>query len=125
MRNKNFLVSIIIPTRNRGYILKKTLNSLFNQDYPKDKMEIIIIDDASKDNTSYIVNSFKSKFKYLSYLKNSVPSGANFSRNRGIEVANGEILVFIDDDVIAPKNWLKKLTSFLKKKRSDYRSCDI
>lgn len=101
-------ISVIIPTYNRKSLLKKTLESLLNQTYPKDKYEILVCDDGSTDGTGDVVNEFirtiHCNIRYLS-RENKGPAA---TRNLGIKNAGGDIIVFIDDDAIADRNWIKE-----------------
>ena len=101
--------SIIVATYNRADILKKTLESMLNQDYPY-KYEIIVVNDGSTDNTYQILQkiSKNKKIKIHNIEKNSGPAVA---RNIGIKMARYPIIVIMDDDCIPEKNWLKKLVS--------------
>ncbi len=87
-------VSVIIPTRNRAELLTRALKSALQQTYPY--FEIIIIDDASEDNTGAIVQSFKDeRLRYIFFKKNM---GAAAARNAGIKQAEGEYVAFLDSD---------------------------
>lgn len=99
-------ISIVIPTYNRCQQLKDLLNSLQKQSVGKEQYEIIVIDDGSMDQTRLFVENFSSslKIKYA-YQKNRGPSAA---RNRGFALAEGEIVLFADDDMIAPPDWIAK-----------------
>ncbi len=103
-------ISIIIPTRNRGFILEKTLNSLLLQNHQKNSFEIIIIDNNSEDKTQSICNKYRKKYPFycIRYIFESVP-GLISGRHRGTFEAKGDILVFIDDDVIVDKGWLSAI----------------
>lgn len=86
--------SIIIPTYNRATFLPDTINSVLNQTFQN--FELIIIDDASTDNTKEIVTSFNdSKITYYRN-ENNIERGA--SRNKGIELAKGKYICFLDSD---------------------------
>src|SRR3989344_3241313 len=108
--NKKYLtVSIIVPTYNRAKMLEKAILSLDKLDYPKNKYELIIINDGSTDNTEQIVKNVKNKIscklKYF-YQQNKKLSAA---RNLAIKNSNKEIIVSVDDDMLFPSDWLKKL----------------
>lgn len=102
-------ISVVIPSYNRKDLLKKCLLSLFDQNFDKNRYEIIVVDDGSKDETSLIVGKLikKSPVK-LTYLRQK-NSGAASARNNGVKKAKGEILSFTDDDCIVDKNWLKTI----------------
>ncbi|MBL8013008.1 MAG: glycosyltransferase [Candidatus Omnitrophica bacterium] len=91
-------VSVIIPTYNRGSLIARALNSVLSQSF-KD-FEIIVIDDGSKDNTQTVLNAFDGKIRYV-YQANG---GIARARNRGIELAKGAYIAFLDsDDYWAPE----------------------
>ncbi|MFC1711522.1 glycosyltransferase family 2 protein [Patescibacteria group bacterium] len=107
-------VSIIIPTYNRSKILKKSLHHFTKQNYPKHLLEIVIIDDGSKDNTKKTVNVFKKqtnktiKTTYL-YQKNKGPAAA---RNLGIKKCQGSIVIIVNDDILAIKDFVSQHIRF-------------
>ena len=90
------LVSVIIATQNRPLLLQRALNSVLSQTYKN--LEVIVVDDASNDDTKTVVEEFMQKDSRIKYLKNSTVMGANFSRNRGIKEAGGEYIAGLDDD---------------------------
>jgi glycosyltransferase involved in cell wall biosynthesis len=98
-------VSVIIPTYNEEKVIKDCLESLFLQSY-KD-MEIIVIDDGSKDNTLNILSEMKSSTK-INVLKQA-HKGPGMARNLGALSAKGEILVFIDADMTFDEGFIKDL----------------
>ena len=102
-------VSVVIPTYNRKDLLKDCLESLFNQNYPKDMYEIIVVNDGSTDGTEEVLEEYEKKspcrFKWFTQQNR----GSYAARNLGIENAEGEIICFIDDDCIADRNWIKNL----------------
>lgn len=100
-------VSIVVPTYNRKEMLKETLNSLFNQTYPKDKYEIIVCDGGSIDGTEEIVNKIiQDSPCTLRYLKEE-NRGVSSARNLGISNAVGDIIGFTDDDCVVSNNWIE------------------
>jgi glycosyltransferase involved in cell wall biosynthesis len=101
-------VSIVVPTFNRSHFIEKAFSSLVAQDYPKDKFEIIVVDDGSSDNTPEILRRFQADHSFFQYFSqpNKGPAAA---RNLGIRHASGEIILFIDDDCIADTNWAREL----------------
>lgn len=93
-------VSVVIPTHNNESTIRECLNSLINQSYPKDKYEIILVDDST-DSTTEIAKAYPVKI----LLRNGLPGA---KRNFGIEQTKGEIIGFIDSDAIAEKDWIAK-----------------
>lgn len=89
------LISCIIPTHNRAGKLTTAVESVLSQTYPN--LELLIVDDQSKDNTKEVVELMAHKDKRIKYLLNPV-KGANNARNFGITNANGQYIAFLDDD---------------------------
>ena len=113
MSHSTPLISIVIPTHNRYKLLKNAINSVVNQTYKN--WELIIIDDASEDETSNIVSDYgKNKIKYY---YNEISKGGSGSRNVGIAVSKGEFIAFLDDDdEWFPEKLEKQLPLFNDKK---------
>ena len=97
-------VTVIIPVRNRPGEIAACLQSLRRLDYPQDKIEVIVIDDASDDNTPDVVSTFP---VHLIPLKEH--RQASFCRNLAAQKAQGEILAFLDSDCVADPLWLREL----------------
>lgn len=92
------LVSVIIPTHNRVRILKRTLEALARQAYPADRMEVIVVADACTDRTLEMLDSIGLPFSVKTIEETGIgPGGA---RNSGFAHAQGELLLFLDDDVV-------------------------
>ena len=105
------LVSVIIPTYNRADMIKRAINSVYNQTY--DNFEIIVVDDASNDNTIEVIGNYKDE--RIKYLKLEDNQGQCFARNRGIEISKGEYIGFLDsDDEWLPLKLEKQLECFNK-----------
>lgn len=101
-------VTIAIPTYDREKWLRETLAGLTTQDYPTDRLEILIIDNNSPDNTREVVASF-SEAKHSPRHLLETQQGANFARNRALAEAQGEIIVYGDDDILMGATWLREL----------------
>lgn len=97
-------LSVIVPVYNGEKTIVECLKSLFNQDYPHDLYEIIVVNNRSLDNTAQLVKSFD--VMYLTENEIQSPSAA---RNLGAKVAHGDILVFFDADQVAEKSYLSKI----------------
>lgn len=101
-------VTIAIPTYNRARLLTQTLEGLTRQDYPRELLEILIIDNNSPDNTREIVTAFASAPHAPRHILET-QQGANFARNRALAEARGEIIVYGDDDILLQPDWLREL----------------
>jgi glycosyltransferase involved in cell wall biosynthesis len=103
------LVSVIIPTYNRAYVVKRAIDSILNQTFPD--FEIIVVDDGSTDDTKEVINSYiDNRIKYI-YKQNGGPSS---SRNLGLTYIKGKYVSFLDSDDEWPTNFLEVMTSKLE-----------
>ncbi len=105
----HLFVSVIIPVRNRPHDIDVCLQSLKKLDYPNDKLEIIVVDDASTDETPDIACRFPVRLIRLKQRKQ-----ASYSRNLAARYARGDILAFIDSDCLAGSSWLRELVPVFK-----------
>ena len=105
-------ISIIIPVKNRPQDIQECLASLASLDYPKDKVEIIVVNDGSTDSTSKVIQTFDIK---AIHLTQSI--GASACRNLAAREANGEFLGFTDSDCVPHPHWLKELSPYLNDER--------
>ena len=112
------MISIIIPTFNRGYTLSQVLDSFYRQKYLK---ELIIVDDGGSDDTASIVDEFSRKYPHIKtiYLKNEKRMGAPYSRRRGLLAASGEFILFGDDDDFLEENYTEVCFEKLKSLQAD------
>ena len=99
-------ISVIIPTYNRSQFLKKILNSLLGQTQEKCDYEIIVVDDGSTDDTSLILNTIKTSYNFKFVRQKN--AGLSAARNHGATQAQGEILLFLDDDIVASSELIKE-----------------
>ena len=94
------MISIIIPTFNRSNSILVAINSILNR--CKKNIEIVIVDDASDDDTEQKIKSLNNQS--ITYIKNKSNIGTALSKLRGIEVASGNYIGFLDDDDIWTSN---------------------
>src|SRR2546430_10472903 len=106
----NELVSVVVPTWNRAALLRDALASLASQDYPPERYEIVVVDDGSTDATSAVAaDSVESdSLPRVQYVRQA-HAGLNAARNAGIAAAKGDLICFVDDDVEAPRAWLRAI----------------
>lgn len=102
-------VTVIIPTKDRRDELAECLESVFSQDYLNGSVEVIVVDDGSKDGTRALVNSFNCKL-----LSHEISRGQSYCRNIGAREARGEILAFLDSDCVAGLTWLKEIVAYFR-----------
>lgn len=105
---KEPFVSIIIPVRNDAGLLKKCFESILNLDYPKDRIEVIVADGMSTDNSAEIARQYGAKV--VINEKQTVSPG----RNIAFKHTSGEIIAFTDADCIVDKNWIRNSLKYFE-----------
>jgi len=104
---KNPLISVIIPTYNRGWIIKEAIDSVLAQEYIN--YELIVVDDGSIDDTHDILNSYQKNFLVLRQNNKRVSA----ARNRGFAAASGRFIAFLDsDDIWLPQKLSQQVDFF-------------
>jgi glycosyltransferase involved in cell wall biosynthesis len=104
-------ISAIVPTHNRSAALIGTLNSLCQQSLPVKQYEIVVVDNASSDDTPAVVRAWLQDEQTINsgvsvrYVREE-RLGLQFARHAGAKAASGDILAYVDDDAIAHENWL-------------------
>lgn len=114
------LISIIVPVYNVEQYVDECLKSLLNQSYPN--IEIILVDDGSKDKSSIICDEYSSKYSNV-HVVHKKNEGLGFARNTGIDNCHGEYLLFIDSDDYVANNYVEKMFNNLVKTQSDACMC--
>lgn len=109
-------VSVIISARNESQNLPFLFQALEKQNYPKEKIEIILIDDRSEDNTYTLMQNFAQKYPYVKVIrifqKASHMSPKKNALTQGIQAAKGEIIVTTDADTHPGPNWINSLVQY-------------
>ncbi len=106
-------VSIILTSYNFERYLQQSISSLLNQTL-KAEIEIIIIDDASKDNSATIIKQFETANKNINFIHHPVNKGAAYSINEAFSLANGKYICRFDGDDIWDSFFLQKMTDILE-----------
>ena len=105
-------VSVIVPGRNVEATLAETLDSLLAQTFTD--FELIFSDNGSSDRTVEIATSYCDRFPSMRVIDSSVAPGSGFARRSGVEVASGELLIFIDSDDVVSENYVEAMASALR-----------
>ena len=100
-------ISIIIPALNEERMIGRCLESLAKLAFSRDRFEVVVVDNGSRDNTLAIAESFHDRLNLRILQKADVRISA--LRNLGARVASGEILAFLDADCLAPQDWLDRI----------------
>jgi glycosyltransferase involved in cell wall biosynthesis len=107
-------ISVIIPTYNGSRNIKRAIQSVLNQDYPN--IEVIVVDDASTDDTVGVVKSIKDS--RLKIIEHKVNKNGSAARNTGIKASKGKYIALLDDDDEWLPTKLSKQVEYLEKKDS-------
>ena len=119
MKKKNLLpkISIITVVLNNDKQIKRCIKSVINQNYPKKKIEYIIIDGGSTDTTVSIIKKFQKKIAYWNSKKDS---GLYDAMNKGIKKSSGDIIGILNSDDYYNKNALKTVSKYFLKNKIDF-----
>lgn len=105
-------ISVIIPTYNRVETLQKCLDHITHQSISAENYEIIIVDDCSTDQTSEFCKQYCSLTNNVFYERNEHNKGLASTRNVGIRHSKGDLLVFLDNDLLVDFDYLKWITKY-------------
>jgi len=119
---QHYTASIVIPVYNQSAELEKLLEILQQQTYPKDKFEVIVADNGSTDDTRELVSRYEGVQHLLQdeYLNSSYSS-----RNRGVEMSKGDVVVLLDGTVLPEKDWLAEGLKCMDKLGADIVTSDV
>ncbi len=112
------LISIIVCTYNRQEMLSGCLDALINQNVDDHNYEVIVVNNNSNDNTEEIAKNYTLSQKNFSYYLQP-EQGLSHARNLGLENAKADYVAYIDDDAIAPKNWIYTAMQIIKTHKPD------
>ncbi len=110
------IVSIVVAARNEEQNIERTLTSLAALDYPKEKLEIIIVNDCSTDATPHIMNRYAQQFPFI-HAMTAKPSadhlrGKSNAIAQGIDNSSGEIIMMTDADCAVPPSWVRATVEY-------------
>lgn len=114
-------VSIIVPVYNMEKRLKRCLDSIVGQTYSN--IEIILINDGSKDNSLKILKSYEKKDNRIKLI-DQPNQGISVSRNNGLKISSGDYICFADSDDYIEKNMIEKLVECIEEEKADIAVCN-
>lgn len=107
-------VSVIVPIRNEEKYIEKCIESIIGQSYPKDRMEVLLVDGISKDNTRKIIERYVGRYRSIRLLDNpekNVPAALNI----GIKASKGDVVVRLDAHAYYDRDYISKCVDTLDK----------
>ena len=116
-------VSVIIPAYNAERFIREAIFSIANQTYRF--FEVIVVDDASPDKTSDVVNELMKRYEWLHYIKLEKNSGQSYARNEGIRISSGDYIMFLDADDTYECNMLEKMVSAVGDQEKSIAICSF
>jgi cellulose synthase/poly-beta-1,6-N-acetylglucosamine synthase-like glycosyltransferase len=108
-------ISLIVPTKNEETVIRSCLECILNIDYPKEKMQIIVVDGKSEDNTLTICSEFSEKFpENIKIISEKTANGKPAALNLALPYINGELVGVFDADSLPEKDVLAKVAFYFK-----------
>ena len=111
--NENILVSVIIPAYNCEQFIRQTIESVLMQQVP---LEVIVINDCSTDGTENVIKTFRDQ-SLIRYVRNEKNLGVAETRNRGVRLAKGKYVAFLDSDDWWEPDKLKKQLEMIEREK--------
>ena len=108
-------ITVGICVRNCASTLRETIESIAVQDYPHELMEIIFVDDGSTDNTLSIIRDYALKLNTKVKIFHHEWKGLGYSRNVVVDNAEGEYIIWVDGDMVLPRDFVRKQVEFMEK----------
>jgi biofilm PGA synthesis N-glycosyltransferase PgaC len=122
--SKKYSVSFIVPAYNEGKTIEDSLKHIFNVDYDID--EVIVVNDASTDNTAEVLERLKEKYPKLRVITHKKNSGsAAKAQNTGLRAAKGELVAVVDADSYPARDSIKKMAGFFDDKKVGAVTCPV
>ncbi len=107
-------VSVIVPILNEENYIQRFLDSILDQDYPRDYLEVILVDGVSGDNTVNLIETYTEKYDFIKLITNEKKT-VQYALNLGIEHSSGEYIVRMDAHAWYAKDYISKCIEYLKK----------
>lgn len=109
------MVTIGVCVRNCASTIREAIESIMKQDYPHELMEVIFVDDGSNDKTLSIIKEYTAKMDTNVKIFHHEWRGLGFSRNVVVNNASGKYIVWVDGDMILPKDHVRKQVEFMER----------
>ena len=114
---RKYNVSIIVPVYNTEDYLDDCIKSIINQSYGFENIELVLVNDGSKDRSLEICNKYKEKYSNIKVITKE-NSGVSDTRNLGFKESTGKYIMFLDADDLINKDSIKYLSKFLDENKN-------
>jgi len=111
MRNNSSFVSVIIPCRNEEKYIEECLNSVINQDYPKEKLEVLVVDGMSEDRTREVIEKYTKQYPFIKLLNNPKKI-TPVAFNIGVKQAKGDLIIIMGAHCIYKRNYISNCVRY-------------
>ncbi|VTT88135.1 glycosyl transferase, family 2 [Halorubrum sp. DM2] len=118
-------VSVVIPVYNDPDGIEATLDSLRRQSFPADRYEVIVADNGSTDETRDVVREFLGAFDGLRLIVEDDVQGSYAARNAGIRATTGDVIAFVDADMVVDPGWIEAVARRMARTDAEYLACDV
>jgi Glycosyltransferases, probably involved in cell wall biogenesis len=112
------IVSVLIPCRNEELYIAKVIENILQQDYPRNLLEVFVIDGQSTDNTRNVLHDFSVQFSFIQLIDNP-DKAVPHALNKGIQRATGDVIIRLDAHCVYPTNYISCLVDQLHKLQAD------
>lgn len=113
--NKRTIATVGICARNAENTIREAIESVLTQDFEKERMELILVDDGSEDGTLSIIRFYASKADIEYRIFGGIRLGLSKARNVVVNNAKGDYIIWVDSDMILPKDHVRKQVEFMRK----------
>jgi len=108
-------VSVVVCTYDRGLVLDRAVRSLVTQTLDFSRYEVIVVDNGTPDGTQAVVRRLQAQYPAVRLLLIEEPrQGLSYARNTGTRGGSGQYIAFIDDDAVAPPEWLQTIAETIE-----------
>jgi cellulose synthase/poly-beta-1,6-N-acetylglucosamine synthase-like glycosyltransferase len=118
IRNMHEGVTIVVAARNESAYIQQCIESVLAQEYPVEKLELIVVDDQSTDDTAQLVLRYKDRGVKLISIKAEEQSGKKAAIAIGIELASHDLIITTDADCLHPRQWINTMVAFREKSKA-------
>ena len=116
--NESPRISIVIPCLNENAFIGRCLDSILANDYPKERVEILVVDGMSQDITREVVKSYAQKYNFIKLVDN-IKGFKPYAFNLGIQKALGEIIMIVGAHASIEKNYISQCVKYLNEYQAD------